>query len=312
MVNFCAVFGCSNRSTREKIKAFIGYQRFFNVEKGVDIKDQSERYRPICFTSSSMLRSFCIRNSPDWIPTLCLGHMKFKPATDISIERYNRIQSRLKRKRDCISEEEEKENVAKVENSLSNSEFNPDEEQVNHVECQTDMSGADIETWQDGCQSLQHEIHKLTKAKSNPTFGTEAFFDSDEKVLLYTGLTNQKLLKILFTFCAPVVTISANAALTPFQEMTLTLCRLRLNLNVKDLAYRFDVSPGTVSKAWGGRASDKYITENCQLLNNLLPGDFILADRGFDISDSVGFYNAQIVTICAALCNLCPSVIPFE
>eukprot|EP00794_Sanderia_malayensis_P006678 gene6682-7435_t len=241
----------------------------FCAEKGVDIKDQSERYRPICFTSSSMLRSFCIRRR-------------------------------------------EKENVAKVENSLSNSEFNPDEEQVNHVECQTDMSGADIETWQDGCQSLQHEIHKLTKAKSNPTFGTETFFDSDEKVLLYTGLTNQKLLKISFTFCAPVVTISANAALTPFQEMTLTLCRLRLNLNVKDLAYRFDVSPGTVSKAWGGRASDKYITENCQLLNNLLPGVFILADRGFDISDSVGFYNAQIVTICAALCNLCPSVIPFE
>eukprot|EP00794_Sanderia_malayensis_P014492 gene14492-15999_t len=154
-----------------------------------------------------------------------------------------------------------------VENSLSHSEFNPDEEQVNHVERQTDMSGADIETWQGGCQSLQHEINKLTKAKSNPTFGTDAFFDSDEKVLLCTGLTNQKLLKILFTFCAPVVTISANAALTPFQDMTLTLCRLRLNLNVKDLAYRFDVSPGTVSK---------------------------------------------IITICAALCNLCPSVIPFQ
>jgi len=124
-------------------------------------------------------------------------------------------------------------------------------------------------------------------------------------------------------------------------------------------------------------ASDKYITENCSLLQNLLPGDIILADCGFDIGDSVGFYHAEvkpaftkgkkhlspvdiersrriasirihvervislvrnkyiilqltlpldylikrdknfctidkIASVCAALCNLCPSVIPFE
>ena len=34
--------------------------------------------------------------------------------------------------------------------------------------------------------------------------------------------------------------------------------------------------------------SDKYITEHCSLLSNLVPGDTVLADRGFDISDSVG------------------------
>ena len=305
--------------------------------------------------------------------------------------------------------------------------------------------------------------------KGVPAFGTEAFFDCDKKVLFYTGLPNQKLLKILFTFCLSVITVSANSALTPFQEMTLTLCRLRLNLSSQDLAYRLYISPGTVSKifhkwldilfyrlskmikwpereqliettplsfrrlfktkvavivdcfevyiqrptnlkaraqtwssykhhntvkfligispqgvisfiskAWGGRASDKYITENCSLLQNLLPGDIILADRGFDIGDSVGFYHAEvklpaftkgkkhlspmdversrriaslrihvervislvrnkysilqstlpldylikrdknfctidkIASVCAALCNLCPSVIPFE
>lgn len=49
-----------------------------------------------------------------------------------------------------------------------------------------------------------------------------------------------------------------------------------------------------ISKAWGGRASDKYITENSSFLNNLLPGDLVLADRGFDIADSVGFYCAKL------------------
>ena len=45
-----------------------------------------------------------------------------------------------------------------------------------------------------------------------------------------------------------VITVSANCTLTPFQEMTLTLCRLRLNLSSQDLAYRLYISPGTVSK----------------------------------------------------------------
>ncbi|KAK7140622.1 hypothetical protein R3I94_013032 [Phoxinus phoxinus] len=57
--------------------------------------------------------------------------------------------------------------------------------------------------------------------------------------------------------------------------------------------FLFGITPqGSVSflsSAWGGRASDKHITENCGFLRNLLTGD-----RGFDISDTVGFYCAQI------------------
>ena len=42
-----------------------------------------------------------------------------------------------------------------------------------------------------------------------------------------------------------------------------------------------------ISNGWGGRVNDKHLTENCGLLDHLVPGDAILADRGFDISDSV-------------------------
>ena len=49
-----------------------------------------------------------------------------------------------------------------------------------------------------------------------------------------------------------------------------------------------------ISDAWGGRVSDKYITEHSGFLDKLLPGDLVLADRGFDVSDSVGSFCAQV------------------
>ena len=39
---------------------------------------------------------------------------------------------------------------------------------------------------------------------------------------------------------------------------------------------------------------DVYFTENCDLLKNLLPGDLVLADRGFTVHKSVGLYCAQL------------------
>lgn len=49
-----------------------------------------------------------------------------------------------------------------------------------------------------------------------------------------------------------------------------------------------------VSCGWGGRVSDKHLTENSGLLNKILPGDVVLADRGFTVSDSIAMRNAEL------------------
>ena len=49
-----------------------------------------------------------------------------------------------------------------------------------------------------------------------------------------------------------------------------------------------------ISEVWGGRVSDKYLTEHCGILKKLLPGDTVLADRGFDIADSVASMRANL------------------
>lgn len=50
-----------------------------------------------------------------------------------------------------------------------------------------------------------------------------------------------------------------------------------------------------LSQAYGGRASDKVITEDSGVLDLLDYGDVVLADRGFLIAESVGMRHASLV-----------------
>jgi hypothetical protein len=46
------------------------------------------------------------------------------------------------------------------------------------------------------------------------------------------------------------------------------------------------------SQAWG--VSDVHLPENCGVLDKLLPGDIILADRGFSIQETASLYCAEV------------------
>jgi len=44
------------------------------------------------------------------------------------------------------------------------------------------------------------------------------------------------------------------------------------------------------SNPWGGGSSDRFQTDICGILKNLLPGDLVMADRGFTIKETLMFH----------------------
>ena len=90
----------------------------------------------------------------------------------------------------------------------------------------------------------------------------------------------------------PKTTVIIDCAETFIQRPTCLKSRSETFSNYKShntAKYLVGISPHGqimfISKAFGGRASDKFIVENSGFLNHLMPGDEVMADRGFTIED---------------------------
>lgn len=90
-------------------------------------------------------------------------------------------------------------------------------------------------------------------------------FKEDDKVKHYTGLCYKTLLT-LFTYLEPNITHTSRSSLTKFQKLVLLLMKLRLNLGIRDLGYRFNVSPSCVSKIFLDMIRIMYVRMKCLIL----------------------------------------------
>ena len=104
------------------------------------------------------------------------------------------------------------------------------------------MKCKDISFLQDEMNNITSELCNLRLEVRMNKVGTEDWFNSDEKVNFYTSLPNSYVLMTVFEFVSSGVQHSSLSALTQFQEFAMTLIRLRLNLTIADLAYRFAIS----------------------------------------------------------------------
>ena len=115
-----------------------------------------------------------------------------------------------------------------------------------HVQTQTDVTTDLIDIKEKEFVNTNHMLYKLQKEISLLHPGTREWFASEEKVKFCTGLPNIEILNALFVYISESITSGTRSALTKYQMLSLTLMRLRLNLTITDLAYRFNVSSSSV------------------------------------------------------------------
>ena len=105
-------------------------------------------------------------------------------------------------------------------------------------------------------------LRKQLDSDKQQHFRLENISSDDALVQFYTGFISYELLLIFFEFLGPSVnklhywgtktirtsTRKRSYKLVALNQFFLTLVRLRLNIRVKDLAYRFGISVGLVSR----------------------------------------------------------------
>ena len=154
------------------------------------------------------------------------------------------------------------------------------------VSCQTDMQSSDIGKMKEDFEKLKKDYHELLLKTAGETaqtkcevFGVNDFRGNDEKVRFFTGLTNWEILLKLFEFVRPYLV--GHQSLTPFQQLMITLMRLRLASSGVELGYHFSIHPSTVSRIFSHVIEMLYVRlkflivwPEREVLRKTLPMDF--------------------------------------
>ena len=197
------------------------------------------------------------RYDPDWVPTQNLGHKKCDSGVKLqnleaAAKRDERARDRELKRRVAVEREIEKqlrEEIKRKKQKLNESgervmDISFDLESVMNVEPESGETGT-------ATQTEEFEYLFRTSA-SRPPFDETYFANDDEKVRFYTRLPAYDVLKTVYQNVSPFV-IRKSPTLSKFQECVLTLMKLKLNMPMQDLAYRFGISLPTVSRiflAW--------------------------------------------------------------
>lgn len=256
----------------------------------------------------------------------------------------------------------------------------------NEISIQTMVTMEDLALWSEQATFATKKIVEMEKKIEMAPFGLMDEKNNDNKWKYYTGFPYKMVNFVIFPQVEEYISCTSTTVLTSFNQLLLTLVKLRLNLHFKDLAYRFKISATTassyfdniieilyrrfksliiwpersmlqknmpicfkeafnnkftviidcfevfiekpasmltqqqcwsnykhhctvkfliaiipqgsicyISESWGGRISDKQIVECSSFLNNIHPGDVVIADRGFLIKETLGSLQAELV-----------------
>ena len=276
----CAVLKCGNRSGRDKDKRFFRLPSVITHqgEKALELSGRRQlewlarikrkNLRPeqypntrVCldhFVSGSPSALFD-ENNPDWAPSLNLGYdSESMDSIEAKSGRYERAVERSRKRGIDELEPEVDPEIPEADDETA--------DEGNSVSTQTDLSMKDLDEdrtkRQDDISHLQTQLEvtreenkklyqtakKLKQEVEDSLLNEASFMDDDEKVLYYAGLSTWELLHKLFMYVKPY--LKQHSSLSPFQQLLVTLMRLRLNLCGQDLGYRFKVHASTISRTF--------------------------------------------------------------
>ena len=98
-----------------------------------------------------------------------------------------------------------------------------------------------------GIGTQTEEFEYLFVSVPEKPFDENWFMGDNDKVSFYTGLPGFDVLMTVFRHVSPHV-LRKSMTLTKFQEVIMTVMKLRLSMPFQDLAYRFGISRPTVSR----------------------------------------------------------------
>ena len=130
---------------------------------------------------------------------------------------------------------------------------------------QTDMKMVAVASVQTEPLSIPHSVSIVPcfiPAPNNPHTLVRLIANDNDATQFYTGLSSWNMFEYLVSTVSPV-SEPACVKLFPADGLFLTLMRLRLNLTVKDLAYRFNISVTTVTRVFSKYIDCLFLSLKC-------------------------------------------------
>ncbi len=129
-----------------------------------------------------------------------------------------------------------------AESSSMDASAEPQPGDTNEASTETDLRAKDLDKMEKDLKAAQARVDKMS-------LDEESFRGNDEKVKTFTGLPTFTILMALFTIVKPFLK-TKSPVMSPFSQFLMTLMRLKMNLGVDYLAYRFGVSQSTVTNTF--------------------------------------------------------------
>ncbi|XP_034042965.1 uncharacterized protein LOC117525241 [Thalassophryne amazonica] len=274
MVHTCVVSGCRNRRTPGSSLSFYRFPRDPDRKRRWITAVNRQGWKPndgsrLCSTHFISGKQVKNPRSPDYVPsvfsTAALNSDMKEPCAlelqdkqEAQVEAANALLFLQSQGRCQVGERHESRRLeeAAVEDSSSSSlstEEDDDDDDDNQSASNSKKGRfthrCDVQVnFDDILKALKKENQALRESVEKMSLSENSLRNDAEKVKFYTGLPNYYVLETVMWLLAPHMDGIKNMKLSKFQQLLLTLMRLRLDLRNQDLAYRFGVKVGTVTR----------------------------------------------------------------